>query len=502
MSGFSQFSESLEKHNKIFLIITIAVAAFYSFWKFSNASVNEWDEARLAVNAFEMYNNHDYINLHYDGKPDTWNVKPPLLIWMIVGCYELFGFNEFALRLPAALATVIFFLYLFRILILYEKSFFAMLTCIALVTCKGILGFHTGRAGDFDALLLCLLTISIFHFLLFIDFGKKYSAVISASFLGLAFYTKGTALFLVLPGMFLYTIISKKFYLIFRNKFFYYSLIVFLAILSSWILLLLKYGVEYTNSFYGSKNALETMFYHDTFQRFTNKQFDTGTRYNPFAIFKALDVRVNLWNYFFYVSVAIGLVLFLLRGKFEAGFKKYFSSRLILFSFCMVLTVLVILSFSRKFCDWYISPAVPFVMVITVKGMFWLSEKWKWSMFVFGGLLLYKMVIHFVFINSQPNDLRLFFDKNKSKFANASEAIFLNEHQSIRTYLNWNNIQVKSYNENENTTMNNKPFIVVGCCNPDFSGFYIDDCLIFEDWKICFVKNSVEKPALVSDNHK
>ena len=40
-----------------------------------------WDEARLAINAYEMLKNGDFIVTHYDNNPDMWNTKPPLMIW-------------------------------------------------------------------------------------------------------------------------------------------------------------------------------------------------------------------------------------------------------------------------------------------------------------------------------------------------------------------------------------------------------------------------------------
>ncbi|UOQ78563.1 hypothetical protein MUN84_08455 [Hymenobacter sp. 5516J-16] len=59
-----------------------------------------WDESRVAVNAAEMALNNNWLVAHFEGQPDLWNTKPPLLLWLQVLSIKLFGFNEVAIRLP------------------------------------------------------------------------------------------------------------------------------------------------------------------------------------------------------------------------------------------------------------------------------------------------------------------------------------------------------------------------------------------------------------------
>jgi 4-amino-4-deoxy-L-arabinose transferase-like glycosyltransferase len=286
--------------SRYYLPVVLILATIMVFLKIGTHDLSEWDESRNGQNAYEMYVNRDYINLYYGGVPDTWNAKPPLMIWCIVLCYKLFGFNEFALRLPAALSIIAFFYYFYRLVRRFHDELHASLACIILLSCKGIIGWHIGTNGDFDAMLLLFLTASAFHFMRFSAASAAKDIYISALFTGLAFYTKGPAACLYLPGFLLYLSIKPQGLYIFKNKHAWLSLLLFIGISCSWIALVLAYGVTTEQSHYGTSNSLQTLFIYDTFKRFTETVFDrepskTGIDF----LFPALDSRMNLWNYLF-----------------------------------------------------------------------------------------------------------------------------------------------------------------------------------------------------------
>jgi 4-amino-4-deoxy-L-arabinose transferase-like glycosyltransferase len=189
-----------------FFALVILIATFFSFWKLGTGDLHEWDESEYGVNAYEMLHNRDYVNYYYAGKMDTWNAKPPLLIWMIVLCYKIFGYNAFALRFTSAVATIIFFIFSYKLIRLYKGDKTAFIACMILLSCKAIIGIHVGRTGDTDALLICFLTIGVYYFLLYHDFNKQNKIFLSAIFFGLAFYSKGTAAFIqILAGSFYFS---------------------------------------------------------------------------------------------------------------------------------------------------------------------------------------------------------------------------------------------------------------------------------------------------------
>ncbi len=52
-----------------------------------------------------MLNNGNFIVTYFEDKPDMWNTKPPLLIWIQVLFMKFVGVNELAVRLPSAIAA-------------------------------------------------------------------------------------------------------------------------------------------------------------------------------------------------------------------------------------------------------------------------------------------------------------------------------------------------------------------------------------------------------------
>src|SRR5438105_14903249 len=61
-------------------------------------------EARYALIAREMLEKGDWIQPHFNHA--RYYEKPPLTYWAVAASYRLFGFTEFASRLPSALAYI------------------------------------------------------------------------------------------------------------------------------------------------------------------------------------------------------------------------------------------------------------------------------------------------------------------------------------------------------------------------------------------------------------
>jgi len=65
-----------------------------------------WDNSETAYGevAREIVLTHDWVVMHLNGQP--WFVQPPLYFWIAALCAKAFGVGTFAMRLPAALATI------------------------------------------------------------------------------------------------------------------------------------------------------------------------------------------------------------------------------------------------------------------------------------------------------------------------------------------------------------------------------------------------------------
>jgi len=64
----------------IWFIGSIILSASVLFYHLGMMPLQVWDEARLADNALEMATNGLSLITTYDGSPDHWNTKPPLVM--------------------------------------------------------------------------------------------------------------------------------------------------------------------------------------------------------------------------------------------------------------------------------------------------------------------------------------------------------------------------------------------------------------------------------------
>ncbi|MEQ9232885.1 MAG: glycosyltransferase family 39 protein [Coleofasciculus sp. E2-BRE-01] len=211
-----------------------------------------WDESRLAVNALEMTLNGNWIVTYFDGQPDLWNTKPPLLIWLIALCMKLFGYNEFSLRLPSALAAISTTL----IVVFFCKNYFhdlkmGLISGLVLITSTGFIGEHVARTADYDAMLVLWMTVyslSYFAYLHSKTPRKNFYLAITTVALVLAVMTKSIAGLLALPALIIYTAYQKKLKEILISPQSYYSAIFFIALILGYYFLREHYSPGYLKS--------------------------------------------------------------------------------------------------------------------------------------------------------------------------------------------------------------------------------------------------------------
>ena len=93
-------------------ILPIAAAVFYIPF-IGGVHLFDWDEINFAEISREMIRTNDYLTVQVNYKP--FFEKPPLFMWMQVVCMKVFGINEFAARLPNAIAGIITVMLLYRL---------------------------------------------------------------------------------------------------------------------------------------------------------------------------------------------------------------------------------------------------------------------------------------------------------------------------------------------------------------------------------------------------
>ena len=97
---------------RVWFFLFLAIAAFY-LYGLGTAPLVGPDEPRYAEVAREMLARHDLITPTLGGLP--WFEKPPLLYWMMMASYRLFGVSEFSARLGPAICGLLTALFVYVI---------------------------------------------------------------------------------------------------------------------------------------------------------------------------------------------------------------------------------------------------------------------------------------------------------------------------------------------------------------------------------------------------
>lgn len=194
-----------------YLLILVLLAAFPLYYELGRNPVQLWDESRLAVNAAEMARDGHWLVPHFDGSPDHWNTKPPLLIWLEALCFKVFGYSTWSLRLPTLVAALTTLVLLFRFgAKALGRPLAGFFGCLVLVTCAGYVRLHVARTADYDALLACWQVLLWTSFFEYLETGHRRQLGWVAFALIAATFTKGPAGLLGLPGLAVYALVRGK----------------------------------------------------------------------------------------------------------------------------------------------------------------------------------------------------------------------------------------------------------------------------------------------------
>lgn len=308
LGGFTAFNPAWLQ------LILLVLALFYAFYGLDRHELLAWDESWYGVNAKEMERSGDPLNYYYGGEMDDWNSKPPLSIYLIHLSFRIFGHNEFALRIPSALSSVLFFLIAFRMVRRYKGEWIAFFSCLILMGGTAIYGEHVARTGDTDMLFTLFMAAAV-NFVTIYDHAGRSPALLGAGgMLALAFLTKSLASLLFLPAIFLFLLLRKTLIPVLKNRYFCAGAVVYLLTVGTWIALVLSYGNTFTESAQGGRNAIENMFFYDTYSRLTVAEFAEVNPYKFDFVLTVPDSKLNLWNYLFYAVVIGGISLEKLKG--------------------------------------------------------------------------------------------------------------------------------------------------------------------------------------------
>ena len=335
-------------------MLLLLLAAFPLYYELGRNSVQLWDESRVAVNATGIAHNGHWLVPTYEGTPEHWNTKPPLLIWMQALCFRMAGYSTWALRLPTLLATMgtVWLLFRFAAKVL-QRPLAGLLGSMVLVTCAGYVRLHVARTGDYDAMLTFWQVLIWTTFFEYLETGNRRHFIWFTIGIIAATLTKGPAGLLGVPGLLVYATMRHKLWWLLRQPKVYVAA-------GAWLLLV--------GGYYWARESVDPGYWAAV------QNNDLGGRF-----LTALDNHSEPW-YFYLLNIqqsfftpwlwAIGPALLVAFLQPE-GVAKRAAGLLIAF----VVGWLAIISTAQSKLDWYDAPIYPALSLLIGIGLSIFSQE-------------------------------------------------------------------------------------------------------------------------------
>lgn len=318
-----------------------------------------WDEARLAINAEEMTRNGNLLVTHFEGQPDMWNTKPPMMIWLQALFIKTIGLDELSIRLPSALAAFFTCMALVWFSVKYLGGFwFGFVTSLVLITSQGYVNMHGSRSGDYDTLLTLFTMLYSLFFFIYLELGNRKHLYLTFVFITLAGLTKGIAGLFFLPALAIYALVRKKALHLLTNKHTYLGLLIPITLIAGYYLLREAFNPGY----------IDIVFENELGGRYNAAGDVTDER--PFFYFNnIINIRFSFW----YLLLPCGLII-------GAVYKNKVIKNLTIFSTIIILLFYFIINGSDVKMDWYDMPMYPFMAILAatfIHFVFELLSQWK-----------------------------------------------------------------------------------------------------------------------------
>lgn len=183
----------------------VLVTAFFAvlillrlFIKLDAIGIIDFDEAKHAAEAYEMYQRNAWVAHTYYWEIDYFNSKPPLYYWLTNIFFRIFGVSMVSFKLPSVIAgavlCAVMAVFLYRLL---KKRFDGgMLPLMAIplfmasfLTMDLAYKYHGFKTGNFDSVYM-LFVLTALIFIVKAQADNRYLIPMGA-LLGLAFLSKG-----------------------------------------------------------------------------------------------------------------------------------------------------------------------------------------------------------------------------------------------------------------------------------------------------------------------
>ncbi|HBH05022.1 MAG TPA: hypothetical protein DDX92_00280 [Flavobacteriales bacterium] len=214
---------SFNKQRASIALISISSFSLFCFAASLDPFLNLWDERFHALVAKNLVQ-HPFVPTLYDDPVlkmsyDRWDYfhiwlhKQPLFLWQMALSFKLFGYSEFALRLPSVILLTITVLGAFRVGKVLVNQKVGMLTSILIMSSFYLFELISGRGqiDHNDISFLAYTTLSIWSLVEYQNSKKNYWIVLIGLFSGMAILCKWLVGLLVYSGWLLLKAQKKEF---------------------------------------------------------------------------------------------------------------------------------------------------------------------------------------------------------------------------------------------------------------------------------------------------
>uniref|UniRef100_Q3ASZ6 Glycosyltransferase RgtA/B/C/D-like domain-containing protein n=1 Tax=Chlorobium chlorochromatii (strain CaD3) TaxID=340177 RepID=Q3ASZ6_CHLCH len=192
------------------------------------------DEGAFSEATREMLISKNYLTTYLNGAPRF--DKPILIYWLQLLSVQILGINEVAFRLPSAIASAVWALLLFFFVKKESDSQQALIASGLLVLSLQV--SVIAKAAIADALLNCLLALSMFAVMRYYKNNSKTALLTAFAAIGLGTLTKGPiAIIIPLAVTFLFSVLEGTLKKWFRMVFYLPGIALFCVIALPWYLL-------------------------------------------------------------------------------------------------------------------------------------------------------------------------------------------------------------------------------------------------------------------------
>ena len=239
---------------RIVLFVIAIVCFLFLLTGNSLLPVTDPVESNYALTAKEMVASGDWISPQIYGS--YWYDKPIFLYWLLCLSYSVFGFTDFAARLPSALfgtlSVVIAAWYMLR---RYQRIMPALL--LAAMTATSLEVWIISHSIITDQMLFAFTAATMFFAYIGLTEGKKAFVIAAYAAAALAVLTKGPV-GIVLPGLFLLVFIALRRNTTYLKRLFPpLGIFLFCMISLSWYgTMYVRHGMDFINGFFGLNNVV------------------------------------------------------------------------------------------------------------------------------------------------------------------------------------------------------------------------------------------------------